>query len=140
VECTAISTLPSVSVAPASNRAFTRASNGARSVATEKACCSLDSTVAMVEPMQCRSYSAAADKLRRAAALTLAAVSPHTALWTFQCAFCAAALWYHTPLHRAHCLAPFTRGLHSSTFQLNLSALHGVGGARRGCVARVRGV
>jgi len=29
------------------------------------------------------------------------------------------------------------RGLHSSTFQLNLSALNGTGGARRGCVARV---
>jgi hypothetical protein len=32
------------------------------------------------------------------------------------------------------------RGLHSSTFQLNLSALNGIGGARRGCVARVKGV
>jgi len=27
--------------------------------------------------------------------------------------------------------------LHSSTFQLNLSALYGIGGARRGCVARI---
>ena len=34
----------------------------------------------------------------------------------------------------------FGRGLHSSTFQLNLSALYGIGGARRGCVARVMGV
>jgi len=32
------------------------------------------------------------------------------------------------------------RGLHSFTFQLNLSALYGIGGARRGCVARVKGV
>ena len=32
------------------------------------------------------------------------------------------------------------RGLHSSTSQLNLSALYGTGGARRGCVARVGGV
>ena len=32
------------------------------------------------------------------------------------------------------------RGLHSSTSQLNLSALYGIGGARRGCVARVKGV
>ena len=32
------------------------------------------------------------------------------------------------------------RGLHSSTFQLNLSALYGIGGVRRGCVARVHGV
>jgi len=32
------------------------------------------------------------------------------------------------------------RGLHSSTFQLNLSAVCGIGGARRGCVARVKGV
>jgi hypothetical protein len=30
--------------------------------------------------------------------------------------------------------------LHSSTFQLNLSALYEIGGARRGCVARVKGV
>ena len=32
------------------------------------------------------------------------------------------------------------RGLHLSTSQLNLSALHGIGGARRGRVARVKGV
>jgi len=34
---------------------------------------------------------------------------------------------------------PRGRGLHSSTFQLNLSALYGIGGARRGCVAVLRG-
>jgi len=32
------------------------------------------------------------------------------------------------------------RGLHSFTSQLNLSSFCGMGGARRGCVARVRGV
>jgi len=32
------------------------------------------------------------------------------------------------------------RGLHSFTSQLNLSAFNGIGGARRGCVARVKGV
>jgi hypothetical protein len=32
------------------------------------------------------------------------------------------------------------RGLHSLTSQLNLSALYGIGGARRGCVAHVKGV
>ena len=32
------------------------------------------------------------------------------------------------------------RGLHSSTSQLNLGACCGIGGARRGCEARVRGV
>ena len=32
------------------------------------------------------------------------------------------------------------RGLHSFTSQLNLSAFYGIGGARRGCVARVKGV
>jgi len=32
------------------------------------------------------------------------------------------------------------RGLHSLTSQLNLSAFYGTGGARRGCVARVKGV
>jgi hypothetical protein len=31
------------------------------------------------------------------------------------------------------------RGLHSFTSQLNLSAFHGIGGARRGCVAFVKG-
>jgi hypothetical protein len=35
---------------------------------------------------------------------------------------------------------PGGRGLHSSTFQLNLSALYGIGDARRGCVAHVKGV
>ena len=35
---------------------------------------------------------------------------------------------------------PPARGFHSSTFQLNSSALYGIGGARRGCVARVMGV
>ena len=34
---------------------------------------------------------------------------------------------------------PAFRGLHSSTFQLNLSALYGIGGARRGCAACVTG-
>jgi len=34
---------------------------------------------------------------------------------------------------------PTFRGLHSSTFQLNLSALYGIGVARRGCVAHVKG-
>ena len=33
-----------------------------------------------------------------------------------------------------------SRGLHSFTFQLNVSALYGIGGARRGCVARVEGM
>ena len=32
------------------------------------------------------------------------------------------------------------RGLHSFTSQLNLSAFYGIGGGRRGCVARVKGV
>jgi hypothetical protein len=32
------------------------------------------------------------------------------------------------------------RGLHSCTVQLNLSALYGIGGARRDCVVRVKGV
>jgi len=35
---------------------------------------------------------------------------------------------------------PPPRGLHSTTSQLNLSALYGIGVARRGCVARVTGV
>jgi len=35
---------------------------------------------------------------------------------------------------------PLPRGLHSSTFQLNLSAWYGIGGARRDCVARVKGL
>ena len=32
------------------------------------------------------------------------------------------------------------RGLHSPTLQLKLSAVHGIGGARGGCVGRVEGV
>jgi len=32
------------------------------------------------------------------------------------------------------------RGLHSSTSELNMSALYEIGGARRGYVARVKGV
>ena len=36
--------------------------------------------------------------------------------------------------------SPLTRGLHSFAFQLNLSALYGIGVARRGLVARVKGV
>jgi hypothetical protein len=35
---------------------------------------------------------------------------------------------------------PHARGLHSSTFQLNLSALYGIGDARRRCAVRVQGV
>jgi hypothetical protein len=35
--------------------------------------------------------------------------------------------------------APLPKGLHSSTFLLNLSAVYGIGGARRGHVARVQG-
>ena len=37
-------------------------------------------------------------------------------------------------------MAPASRGLHSSTFQLNVSAVCGIRGARRDCVARVKGV
>jgi hypothetical protein len=32
------------------------------------------------------------------------------------------------------------RGLHSFTSQLNVSAVYGIGGARRGCVAHLKGV
>jgi hypothetical protein len=32
------------------------------------------------------------------------------------------------------------RGLHSFTSQLTLSAIYGIGGARRGCVACIKGV
>jgi len=35
---------------------------------------------------------------------------------------------------------PSFRGIHSFTSQLNFSALYGTGGARRGCVAHVKGV
>jgi hypothetical protein len=38
------------------------------------------------------------------------------------------------------CLEALGRGFHSLTSQLNLSAFNGIGGAHRGCVARVRGV
>jgi len=35
---------------------------------------------------------------------------------------------------------PVCRGLHSFASQLNLSSFDGIGGARRGCDARVKGV
>jgi len=35
---------------------------------------------------------------------------------------------------------PGGRGLYTFTFQLNVSAFCGIGGARKGCVARVKGV
>ena len=44
------------------------------------------------------------------------------------------------PRTRAAAAPPRARGLHSSTFQLNLSALYGIGVARRDFVARVQGV
>ena len=37
-------------------------------------------------------------------------------------------------------LSPTGRGLHSFTFQLNLSALYGTGGARKNSVAHDKGV
>jgi len=37
-------------------------------------------------------------------------------------------------------LSNLGRGLHSLTSQLNLSAFYGMGAARRGCVAHVKGV
>jgi len=42
------------------------------------------------------------------------------------------------PAH--HSVAVHLRGLHSSTFQLNFSALYWIGGARGGCLARAKGV
>jgi len=36
--------------------------------------------------------------------------------------------------------APAARGLHSFTSPLNLRDVYGIGGARGGCVARVKGV
>jgi hypothetical protein len=41
---------------------------------------------------------------------------------------------------QAHAPPPAGRGLHSSISQLNLSVFYGIVGARRGCVARVKGV
>jgi hypothetical protein len=35
---------------------------------------------------------------------------------------------------------PLDRGIHSLTFQLNLSVVNGIWGVRRDCVARVKGV
>ena len=42
--------------------------------------------------------------------------------------------------HASRRSGPQYRGLHSSTFQLNLGALYGIGGARKDCVARIKGV
>jgi len=43
-------------------------------------------------------------------------------------------------LLQSHAAPPQSRGLHSSSFQLNLSVFYGIGGARRGCVAREKRV
>ena len=48
----------------------------------------------------------------------------------------SARLWNHN----AAAVEDPGRGLHSFTFQLNLRGLYGIGGARRGCVAHVKGV
>ena len=54
-------------------------------------------------------------------------------------ALTSAAAWRAVST-RAGAAHPLRRGLHSSTSQLNLSATYGIGGARRNCVARVKGV
>ena len=51
--------------------------------------------------------------------------------------------WKPLPGSLCKCIwfsAPTSRGLRSSTFRVNLSALYGIGGARKGCVARVKGL
>jgi hypothetical protein len=55
------------------------------------------------------------------------------------CLIVAAQVVKQREVRRAQQL-PVARGLHSSTFQLNLSALYGIGAARRDCVAHVQGV
>jgi len=45
----------------------------------------------------------------------------------------------HAAWRRPRC-APWSRGLHLSTFRVNLSALCGMGGECRGCVGGVQGV
>jgi hypothetical protein len=54
----------------------------------------------------------------------------------------ASTLWI--PMHRTEggrsAVAPAVRGSYAFASQLNLSALYGIGGARRGCVARVKRV
>jgi hypothetical protein len=54
---------------------------------------------------------------------------------------CAAKLVPAEPYQPTACSwQPNERGLLSSTFQLNLSTLYGIGGARRGWVTRVKGL
>jgi len=77
-------------------------------------------------------------------------VYPHTLAAGPEClllrvagtAICRLICFLCSPRHRMPMpVSTSTRGLHSSTFRLNLSALYGTaGGARRGCVARVKGV
>jgi len=52
----------------------------------------------------------------------------------------AEAAWEAAEVEREAKVKAEGRGLHSLTFQLNLSAFHGIGGARRGRVAHVKGV
>ena len=42
-------------------------------------------------------------------------------------------------LSRSEARLPLARGLHSSTFQLNLSALYGIGGVRKGVCSPCQG-
>ena len=51
-----------------------------------------------------------------------------------------AFLWRNEQRAYQRCAVLLGRGLHSSTFPLNLSALHGIGVARRCCVVRMKGV
>jgi len=64
--------------------------------------------------------------------------------WTGTLGFETTGVWYKgsdgTDVNTADVGVVAGRGLHSFTFQLNLSALYGIGGARRGCVARIKGV
>ena len=55
-------------------------------------------------------------------------------------AICVRPCWWDFPGSVEQYMHRVGKGLHSSTSQLNLRAFHGIGGARRGCVAHVEGV
>jgi hypothetical protein len=44
----------------------------------------------------------------------------------------------NTPAHTWSCISPRGRGLHSSTFRLNVSTFCGIGGAFEGCLGGIQ--
>jgi len=66
--------------------------------------------------------------------MTVSIWSSSTSIWDIL------SLCLRRQLQLVRHVVPGVRGLHSLTSQLNLSALYGIGSARKDCVARIKGV